>query len=179
MDLLDPDRYDKSNERQEATYRRLLKTIRQENEHVIPGEDDLKVGGRAWRRREKLKQKIKDKEYEADLARKRAQARYYRRNKHRLNKDRALRNRQPDYVYAKARDRAARRGQEWGFTFDNWVELWLSAPKVVDEESGFIVTAWSKKGSNPATSAQMMRRDLSQGWNPDNCYIAYMGEELK
>ena len=39
----------------ERSYARLLKTIRQENELCVVDKPDLVVGGKAWRKREKLK----------------------------------------------------------------------------------------------------------------------------
>lgn len=162
----------------EKSYARLLKTIRQENELCVVDKPDLVVGGKAWRKREKLKKLAEEERVERDLARKRAQKKYYEKNKDYLNRKRALRNRQPEYVYRKAELKARRRGQKWALTFEEWIDIWMSAPQVYDEEIGFEVPAWHKKGPNSAECTQMMRRDLDKGWAYDNCYISYQGEEL-
>lgn len=142
----------------------------------------IPIGKAAWRRRElKEERKVREEEnavLDKEHRRAVAQSKYYRKNAKELNRKRRIRSRLPKEVYAKARRRAIRKGQDWGFSFDTWWELWDSRELVEDEDSSFFVKAWKVKGSNPATHAQMWRRDPEKGWNPDNCFIAYRGEEL-
>lgn len=155
----------------------LMDIIRTDREMVPPGEErlELKKGGRAWRRREREKKRELDEHIERIHERKKTQAKYYRKNKAKLNAQRALRNAQPEYVYYKAKDRAKRAGIEWDFTFESWLKVWDDCPRVLDLASGFYVTAWSKKGSNVHTSAQMHRKNIEEGWSPDNAEIVYLG----
>jgi hypothetical protein len=163
-----------------ADYSHLMGLIREEHELVLPGEKrlELKKGGRAWRKRERQRKVKADHTISMAHNRKMAQDRYYRKNKDELNKKRSMRNSQPSYVYYKAKKRAEVNGVRWDFTFDTWTDMWLGAPKVRSEATGFFVTAWSLKGSNIQTSTQMHRKELSGPWSTDNCHIIYLGEEF-
>lgn len=162
----------------EDRYDAILDEIATEEAKRLPGEGELqlKPGGRAWRKRERAKKAAEDQELERELARKRAQSKYYRKNKKELNRQRALRNKAPEYAYQKARLRAKANGIPWEFTLEEWAGVWMAASKVVNPANGFLVPAWSMKGSNPSTSTHMVRKDTSKGWSVDNCRIAYKGE---
>jgi hypothetical protein len=160
-----------------ADYSHLYELIKTPEELVLPGEKRLKLkeGGKAWRRREREKKEARDKVVERSLNRAKTQSDYYRRNKEKLNAKRALRNRQPEYVYYKARKRAEHADIPWDFDLESWAQVWQDAPPLVDPKSGFLVPAWSLKGGNPSTDAQMVRIDTNKGWSPENCCIAYKG----
>lgn len=143
-----------------------------------PDEPYLKPGGRAWRRRERKKKELIDKELDRLHARAKAQARYHRKNKETLNRKRIIRARRPTEVYARAVRKAKRRDQAWEFTFDEWWRMWSAAPDVMDEARGLKVSAWKMKGSNPKTCTQMARIDLEGPWSKDNCVIQMGGKEL-
>jgi len=162
-------------------YSHLLGIIRQEHEFVVPGEKRLKLkkGGRAWRRRERENKRKLDDRIERSLSRKRTQNRYYRKNKEKLNRERAIRNAEPEYVYYKAMDRAKRANLEWEFDFDTWTAMWLEAPNVRNDASGFYVTAWAMKGSDVSRCTQMHRKNLSGPWSPENCHILYKGYPIE
>ena len=158
-------------------YSHLLGIIRTESEFVLPGvkRAKLRKGGRAWRKRERQKKKKFDMTLERIHNRSVTQHKYYEKNKERLNSERATRNKQPEYVYYKARDRAKIAGLPWEFDFESWIKLWLDAPDVRCDASGFYVPAWSMKGSNTSGCTQMHRKQLSAGWSPENCHILYKG----
>ena len=137
------------------------------------------LGKTAWKKREKKKRALEDKELEQEHGRKMAQLRYYRRNKKELNRKRAIRDRQPQQVYKRTKRRAEGKGQRWEFDFPTWWEMWESAPKVVDETTGLKKSAWKMKGGNPFKHTQMYRRDTEGPWQEDNCYIGYRDEELE
>lgn len=162
-------------------YSHLMDIIRQENEFVLPGEKrlELKKGGRAWRKRERHRKLKSDETIERALNRKLAQGRYYEKNKPELNRKRALRNAQPEYVYYKAMDRAKRNDIQWEFDFDSWTDMWLEAPEVLNASSGFYVTAWSMKGSFVDRCTQMHREDMDGPWSTENCFIAFEGEAIQ
>jgi len=164
------------------TYNELAKLIQAPGEHVIPGKDGMKISPREKRKRERLRKKAaRDKEEKtvrAALARARAQKAYYEKNKERLNRERILRSRQPEYVYKRAKDRAKKNGHEWEFDFETWTGVWNNTRPVPCPESGFMVTAWSKRGSDHSRDAQMKRKDLDGPWSPENCYISYCGESV-
>lgn len=141
------------------------------------------LGPKAWERRRKRKeaeQKLREeKEFDKKQSRARAQQRYYQKNKNKLAAVRTIKARRPIEVYRRARRRAHNKGQGWEFaSFDEWWDMWQSAPKVMDPDKGMLVEAWKMKGSNPATSTQMGRRDLDGPWSRDNCFIHYKGREL-
>ena len=138
----------------------------------------LVPGGKAWRKRERAKQAKIDKEVEKVHARSVAQAKYYRKNRERLNAARAAYARMPHNVYKRAERRAKRRGQSWEFTFEEWQDLWHNAPRVPAPRTGFLTAAWNAKGGNFNTDTQMCRRDTSGPWSVENCFIGIAGKEL-
>ena len=149
-------------------------------ELVEPGttRDKMKKGSRAWRKREREKQMAIDTAIERAHNQKQAKRRYYEKNKEVLNKKRALKNSMPDYVYTKCKWRAEHRGIEWKFTKDQYLDMWYNTPRIRDDETGFLVTAWSLRGGNAATSAQMVRKDIDGPWSVENCEIQYRGEPI-
>jgi len=148
-----------------------------EEEEVMP--KVLKEGGRAWRKRERERKLAIDAGIERAMKRKKASQKYYRKNKKALNDARTIRNMKPEYIYAKAKQRAREKGIEWGFTLDGWLDKWANAPRIRDESTGFYVTAWSKRGPVYNRDAQLVRTDTNLGWNTANTKVVYMGEELK
>lgn len=163
-----------------SDYGHLMDLIKTDKELVLPGDKrlELKKGGKAWRRREREKKEAIDKILERSHNRKQSQMKYYKKNKEELNRKRALRNLNPEYCYYRAKKRCEYKDLEWGFTLLSWVEMWDSAPKVVHPRTGFLVPAWSMRGSNIAVNTQMVRLDPDKGWTPENCAIAYRGEVL-
>lgn len=155
-----------------------LRSDRLRRRRDAPTKGFVPLGPRAWKKRAKKQKELIDKEYDRQLRRKLAQQRYYEKNKAKLNRIRALKARQPDQVFKKARLRAKRRGQEWQLTFDEWWSLWCNAPEVYDKAKGMKVPAWNLKGSDCSRNTQMKRRDTDGPWSTDNCYIgggAYSG----
>jgi hypothetical protein len=162
-------------------YDHLYGLIKTEKELVLPGEKRLKLkkGGKAWRKRERERAAARDKIVERSLNRAKTQSKYYKRNKEKLNRDRAMRNRQPEYVYYKAKKRAEGLDIDWDFDLESWAKVWQDAPPLVDPVTGFMVPAWSLKGGNASRDAQMVRLDTNKGWSPENCAIAYKGTVLQ
>lgn len=163
----------------------LLKEIREEEDlkrrrAVLERQRTLiKIGGRAWRKRMRQAKQAQDKVLEAQLRRARAQQKYYLKNRDRLNRERAMRQRRPKEVYRRAKQRAERRGQAWDFTYSGWVEVWEDAPRVWNPRKGFYDTAWNLKGGNYTTDTQMCRIDTEGPWAPDNVFIGINGKELE
>lgn len=162
----------------------LMEEVRKESARSVPEEESvvLTLGKESYRRRmRKIKEERRARENKKLTKTHNnsvAQAKYYRKNRERLNAYRRARGRTPQYVYNKARLRARGYGIKWDFDFDTWIDIWLDAPRVRDPRSGFLVTAWSLKGSNPHINTQMYRRDKDKGWSPDNCFIGIGGNEL-
>ena len=119
-----------------------------------------------------------DKAIERAHNQKQAKRRYYEKNKEELNRKRNLMNSMPKYAYNKAKWRAENKGQEWSFTEDEYLNMWFESPRILDEVTGFLKTAWSRRGSNPATCTQMVRKDINGPWSVDNCQILYRGEPI-
>ena len=170
-------------------YAHLLDIIRQENEFVTPdaGRVHKQLSHAAYRRRqralEKEKRREEDRELSKKISQRKACAKYYRKNKERLNKERVKKNQDPYYQYYRAKKRAEYNGQAWEFSegekgFEEWCSLWSNAKEIRNESSGFMVPAWTMKGSNPFKNTQMKRRDTTKGWSVDNCFIGLNGEEL-
>lgn len=149
-------------------------------ELVEPGttRDKMKKGSRAWRKREREKKMAVDRAIERAHNQKQAARKYYERNKAELNRKRQLKNSLPGYVYMKSKWRAEHNGFDWDFTEDTWLAMWMACPRIRDADTGFYVTAWSLRGSNAGTSAQMVRLNLAKGWSPENCEIQYRGEAI-
>jgi len=162
-----------------ASYQELLKFITKPGERAIPGKDGMQISKREEKRREKLAKVRADKELSAEIARKRAQSRYYERNKEKLNKQRALRDRtQPEYAYRKAVYRAGWKDQEFNLTFEEWVRVWEETRNVPDPETGFLVRPWAKRGADSSRCAQMVRIDSSKPWEVGNVRIEYCGSNV-
>jgi hypothetical protein len=138
----------------------------------------LKEGGRAWRKRERERKLAIDAGIERAMKRKKASQKYYRKNKGSLNSARTIRNMKPEYIYAKAKQRAREKGIEWEFTLDSWLDKWSSTPRILDEDTGFYVTAWSKRGPVYNRDAQLVRTDTNMGWDTGNTSVVYQGEVL-
>jgi hypothetical protein len=163
----------------------LLKEIRDEEEirrrrTVLERKRRLiRIGGEAWRKRIKAARSERDKALEKKLRRARTQQKYYLKNRDRLNRERAMRQRQPHEQYRRAKDRARRRKQEWDFTYEDWVSTWEEAPRVWNPRKGFYDTAWNLKGGNYLTDTQMCRIDTRGPWAPDNVFIGVGGKPLE
>ena len=138
----------------------------------------LVKGGKAYRKRERDSKAAVNAGVERSQRRKKQQSKYYAMNKARLNLERARRNKQPEYIYAKAKQRAEEKGLEWDFTLDTWMQKWIDAPRIRSEESGFHVTAWSLRGPIYNRDAQLVRIDTSRGWTEYNTHVIYKGEEV-
>lgn len=139
----------------------------------------IRIGGRAWRKRVKAAREDNDRELERKLRRARTQQKYYLKNRGRLNRERAMRQRRPAEVYERARKRALDRGQAWEFTYDSWVDVWDGAPRVWNPRKGFYDTAWNMKGGRYLTDTQMTRIDTEGPWSPDNVFIGINGKPLE
>lgn len=139
----------------------------------------LKEGGRAWRKRERKRKEGLDAALDRIWKRNKASSTYYKSNKERLNAERSARNKLPHYIYSKAKQRAREKGIEWEFTLDSWLDKWSSAPRILDEDTGFYVTAWSKRGPIYNRDAQLVRIDTYLEWSSENTRIIYRGEEIK
>jgi hypothetical protein len=155
-----------------------LRTSKVDSPRSDPGERCLVKGGKAWRRRLKRQKQEQEKQLDQLFGRQRAQARYHRKNRERLNRARAQRARSPEYVYKRAMRFAKEKDQQWDFTFDTWWEKWSTAPKVKDEGSGFMVPAWNKRGPNWLQHTQLTRIDQSKGWSVENTEITLNGIPL-
>jgi hypothetical protein len=163
----------------------LLKEIRDEEElkrrrSVLESKRRLiRIGGRAWRKRLREAKEAKDRELELQLRRARTQQKYYLKNRERLNRERAMRQKRPHEVYTRAKARAERRGQEWKFSYEDWVDVWDSAPRVWNPRKAFYDTAWNMKGGNYRTDTQMCRIDTDGPWATDNVFIGINGHPLE
>lgn len=151
-------------------------TLKPSGGSVLPR--SLKRGGRAWRKRQRERAKSIELSVERAQRRKKKNSEYYHANKARLNRERSIRNQLPEYIYAKAKQRAGEKGIDWEFDFDSWMARWLEAPRILDAESGYYVTAWSKRGPIFNRDAQLVRKDTSLGWSEENTHVVYMGEEI-
>lgn len=160
-------------------YNELLKFITKPGERAIPGKDGMEISKREEKRREKLAKIRADKALSAVIARKRAQSRYYKKNKDKLNRERALRDRtDPRYAYRKAQYRAGWKDQEFNLTFDEWISVWENTRSVPDPETGFLVRPWAKRGADSSRCAQMVRIDTEKPWEIGNVRIEYCGSDV-
>jgi len=158
----------------------LLGLIYNKDEYVLPGEKRLKLkeGGEAWRKKKRADEAKIDHAIERAHKRAKTQRKYFLNNREKLNRDRALRNKQPEYAFYKCRKHAEQLDVPWEFTLEEWAALWEKAPKVVNPHNGFLVTAWSMKGQYSQRHTQMIRLDTKGAWNTNNCAIAYKGEVI-
>lgn len=135
----------------------------------------FRIGSPGWLKAKRAairkEKELEDKELEAKIAKAQYNARHYRKNKKRLNAARVKRMRWPKPTYERAKARALRRGQEWDMTFEEWKEVWDSAPRCWNPEKAFWDTAWNMRGGNHTTDCQMVRLDTEKGWTKENVRI--------
>jgi len=160
----------------------LRETRQREARRNAPEAPYTPLGPNAWKRRRKkaeAKRKAEEeRKYNAKHSKALANSRYYRKNKSKLNRARAIAARRPMETYKRSERRAKNKGQTWDLTFNEWWDLWTGAGKVRSEDTGFLIDAWDARGSNPATCTQMQRRNLNGPWSRSNCFIGYKGREL-
>lgn len=120
-----------------------------------------------------LKEGEYDPEVRAAQARRRANRKYYEKNKARLNKKRRAHLQSPTGQYQSCKKRAKKYGVEWSLTFDEWWNVWTSAPKVFDLDTKLLKPAYLVRGNNPIKNTQMCRIDTSKGWEAGNVEIRY------
>ena len=106
------------------------------------------------------------------------QSRYYKRNKERIRAARQLKRQLPEHAYAKAKRKARERDIDWTLSFEEWLEVWESCPKVFDKDSGFWVPAYQLRGGNVFENTQMARADLDKGFTRQNVYISLKNQPV-
>ncbi len=135
----------------------------------------FKPGSEGWKKakRKELREdrELDDQEIAKKINRALAQKRYYEKNKARLNHKRAKYLRRPKPSYHRAKRKAERRGHVWELTFEEWWNVWATAPRVWNDEKAFKDTAWNLRGSNHSSHTQMVRIDTAKGWTKDNVRI--------
>ena len=163
--------------------KKLLQEVREEQaiEKIISKvkaplpSQSLKVGSDRWGRRvreeERLEKNLDIAEQNKVIRRSLAQARYYEKNKRKLNYHRTVRARQPLATFKRAKRRAELRGQEWTMTFDEWRKVWSDAPDVMHPVKKYKVPAWEMRGGNYKTHTQMVRIDPEGPWSVENVRI--------
>jgi hypothetical protein len=120
-----------------------------------------------------LKEGEFDPELKASQARRRAARAYYHRNKKKLNARRKAYFQSPQGQFYSAKRRAQNAGAEWHMTFEEWWNVWTSAPKVFDLADKLHKPAYLMRGVSPIKNTQMCRKDTSKGWSADNVEIRY------
>lgn len=103
---------------------------------------------------------------------------YRNKNKVRINAQRRQRDQKPLGAYNKARRRAKGKGQYWDLSFDNWLHVWTSCPKIFDDSVGIYRMAWTMRGGDIQRNTQMRRKDLSKGWVVSNVEIIYRNQPV-
>lgn len=118
-------------------------------------------------------QKKYDPEVRKAAARRRASRNYYEKHKEELNRKRKALQRSPKGQWKSAKKRALDAGMEWSLTFEEWLDVWTSAPKVFDDKAKLWKPAYLMRGNKPTECTQMCRLDTSRGWHKDNVEIRY------
>lgn len=67
--------------------------------------------------------------------------------------------------FLKSRSQAWYRGEDWDLTFEDYCQLWTW-------------DHWQLRGKG-ATEFAMVRKDIEQGWNLNNCEIITRREQLR
>lgn len=135
----------------------------------------FRVGSVGWLKAKRAAlrkdRELEDKDMERAINRSLTQAKYYEKNKKRLNHLRIKRLRKPYPTFQRSKRRAERRGQEWDMTMDEWWSVWQSAPEVWNPDKAIWDVAWNLRGGNHTTDCQMVRIDPEKGWTKDNVRI--------
>ena len=119
-----------------------------------------------------------DPEVKARIKRRKRQRRYYEKNRERLNRKRRGYLQSPKGQWTACKRRAAKAGQAWELSFEDWWELWTEAPKCFDLEANLLKPAYLLRGNNPIKNTQMRRKDTSKGWTVDNVEIIYKNQPI-
>ena len=106
------------------------------------------------------------------------QATYRNKNKDAINARRRDQEQEPVGAYKKARRRAKYKKQAWDITFDNWMNVWNSCPKVFDDSIEIYQHAWQMRSGDIQKGTQMRRLDTNKGWQVGNVAIYYRNQRV-
>lgn len=143
-----------------------------ENELQVVESEDITLSKEARQRRSHTKSKA-------------TKLRCYNKHRDSYNAQRRNRGATIHRRYKEAERQAAIAHVQWGFTEESWEQAWSSAGWVVMPGSqsaaaldGTPVPAFALRGPHRYNNTCMVRKDLSKGWNPDNCEIVFRGVPL-
>lgn len=103
---------------------------------------------------------------------------YRNKNKKRINASRRVYEQTPLGAYKKCKRRAQSKKQRWDISFENWVQVWNSCPKIWDDELAEYRLAWTMRGNDIQRNTQMRRKDVSKGWIVSNVEIIYRNQTI-
>ena len=116
---------------------------------------------------------------------KEAKLRCYHKNREMYNAQRREKSSSMESKFSEAQRQAAIAGVQWEFTPESWAKVWKDAGWITfpgshsaKELDGVTVPAFALRGPHRYNNTCMVRKDLSKGWNPENCEIVFRGEPL-
>jgi hypothetical protein len=121
----------------------------------------------------KIKTGELDPEVRKTMQRRASNRRYHQKNKDRLNVRRRERAATIRGTFLAARHRARSKDEGWELSFEEWENVWESAPDVWDEQAKLYRRPFAMRGRSPSKCTQICRKDTNKPWHVDNVEIRY------